>query len=52
MTESDYGEVIEDQELSTSDIRPYDIPLETRRLIELDRLHRVKQVAQLGRCKL
>lgn len=44
MAESDKDETFEEQELSTSDIQSQDIPLETRRLIELDRLHRIKQV--------
>lgn len=44
MTESDKDETFEEQELSMSDIQSQDIPLETRRLIELDRLHRIKQV--------
>lgn len=44
MTELEHEEMVEDQELSTSDIQTHDIPLRTRRLIELDRLHRIKQV--------
>ena len=48
MTESDKDETFEEQELSASDMQSQDIPLETRRLIELDRLHRIKQVINLS----
>lgn len=44
MTESNMDETLDEQELSACDMQSQDIPLETRRLIELDRLHRIKQV--------